>query len=208
MFGIVNRGLPPEAGAGGASLSLSCVFRQKRVVFQHGEGVVVDIFSGCVCFAENLLEVLVSDCGEMRTVLRRNAQHDRVRGQCFALAHGHVFGKLVHHAVHGKPGFTAVGQRRVGGAAICTGGHAEGGVTRCAVGGGSQKVGWSSTLAFEQHVAPAAIRAAWRLGHGVEGCDGEESTKKNPFHSFSLFCDQPRVKVPGRSLRQGKPELL
>jgi hypothetical protein len=44
-----------------------------------------------------------------------------------------------------------------------------------------------ATLTFEQHVAPTAIRTAWRLSHGVEGNSGEESTQKNPFHSFVLF---------------------
>jgi len=78
------------------------------------------------------------------------------------------FGQLVHHAIHGNPGFAAIGQRSVGGAAVGARGHAEGGVTGGAVGGGREEVGGSTALAFEQHVAPAAVRTAWRLGHGVD----------------------------------------
>ncbi|MOA42571.1 hypothetical protein D3C78_1646330 [compost metagenome] len=48
-------------------------------------------------------------------------------------------------------------------------------------------MGRCAALALEQHVAPAAVRSTRGLGHGVEGNRGEQSTQKNPFHSFVLF---------------------
>ena len=46
---------------------MSGVLGQTRVVFQNGQGVGMHILSGHVSFAEDLLEVLVSDGGEVRT---------------------------------------------------------------------------------------------------------------------------------------------
>ncbi|MNG37848.1 hypothetical protein D3C84_1253270 [compost metagenome] len=78
----------------------------------------MDIFGSHIRRLEDFLEVLVSDSGKVRTVFWSDTEHYSIGGQRFTFAHGHVFGKLVHHAVHGEPGFTTVGQRRVGRAAI------------------------------------------------------------------------------------------
>ncbi len=144
-------------------------------------------FSSGVGAVEDLAEVLVSNRGEVRAIFRCNAENHGVGGQSFALALRHVFGKLVHHAVHGEPGLAAVAQRSLGRATVGARGHAEGGVAGSTVGGGSQEVSRSPALAFEQHVAPAAVRATRRFCHGVDRDCGEQSTQKNPFHSFVLF---------------------
>ncbi len=153
------------------------------------------VFSGHVSLAEDLLEVFVSDGSEVRTVFRRHTQYHGISRQRFAVAFGHVFGQFVHHAIHGEPGFAAVRQRRVGGATVGPGRHAERGVTGSAVGGGSEEVRRGATLTFEQHVAPTAIRAARGLRHCVDGYSGEESTEKNPFHIFVLFVCIPMDRV-------------
>ena len=142
---------------------------------------------GSLLSTARVLEVLVGDSGEMRAVFRRHTEDHGIGGQGFALALGHVFGELVHHAVHGEPGFAAIGECGLGRAAVGARGHAEGCVAGGAVGGGSQEVGRRAALALEQQVAPAAVRAAWRFGHGVDRDSGEQSTQKNPFHSVVLF---------------------
>ncbi len=155
------------------------------------------VFCGHVSLAEDLLEVLVSHSGEVITIFWSNAQDHGIGGQSFAIAFGHVFGQLVHHAIHGNPRFAAVSQRAVGAATVGARGHAEGGVTGGAVGGGSEEVSRRAALAFEQHVAPTTVRATWRFGHCIEGDNGEESTEKDPFHSFVLLVCKPMDKGSG-----------
>jgi len=186
-------------GAGRSSVSLGSVFRQTGITFQYSQGVVVHVVSGDVSLAEDLLEVLVGHGREVFAIFWGNAQYHGVGGQCFTIALGHVFGQLVHHAIHGNPGLAAVGQGAVGAATVGARGHAEGGVTRSTVGGGRQEVRWSTALAFKQHVAPTAVRAAWCFSHCIDGDDGEESTEKDPFHSFFLFVCKPMDKGSGTS---------
>ena len=162
------------------------------------------VFSGHVSLAEDLLEVLVGHLREVRAIFRCYAQDHGISGQRFAIAFGQV-----HHAIHGEPGFAALGHRCVGRATVGAGSHTERGVTGSAVGGGSKEVRRGATLTFEQHVAPTAIRAARGLRHCVDGYSGEESTEKNPFHSFVLFMCIPMDRVLAlRALPEDRTESV
>ncbi len=136
----------------------------------------------------------MGDGGEVLAVLRLHAQHHGIGGQRFAIALGHVFGQLVHHAAEHQQALAAIGQRAVGMAAVGAGGHAEGVVAGSAVGGRRDHVGGHAALAFEEHVAPAAAGAAGSVGESVEGGGGEQGTEQNPFHRlFSLEVDRSHL---------------
>ncbi|MCY1448209.1 hypothetical protein D9M71_648640 [compost metagenome] len=93
-----------------------------------------------------------------------DAQQGGIGIQRLALALGHVLGNVVQHAVHGQQRTAAVAQAHAGIAAVGAGGEAEGGVAGSTVGGGREQVGNQATLAFEQHVPPAATAATGLVG--------------------------------------------
>src|SRR5690606_11582901 len=147
-----------------ASGRLFHVARQLRVAAHHIEGSGQYLFAGGISLTEDGAKVLVSDLGEMCTVLGLDTQQSGIGVQSFALAHCHVFGDGVEHAIHGQHRAAVVAQCTTGVTTVGAGGHAEGGVARGTVGGGSQNVRCKTALTFEQHVAPAAAIAAGRVG--------------------------------------------
>src|SRR5690606_6490269 len=136
------------------------VLGQNLVTLHHGQSGSVNLLGGDVGGAEDLVEVLAGHCGKAGTILGGYAHDNRVGGQGFTLTAGHVFGQLVHDAAQYQHGLAVVGHLAVGVTAVGTGRQAEGGVTGGTVGDGIHQVGGQAALTFEQHVTPAATRAA------------------------------------------------
>src|SRR5690606_28527730 len=91
-------------------------------------------------------------------------------------------GQLVHDAAQYQHGLAAVGPIAAGVTSVGAGGHAEGGATGGPVGNGSQQVRGQPALTFDQHVTPAATRAAVSGSEGVEGSGSQQRSNEKAFH--------------------------
>lgn len=176
-----------QTAARNGGLGFVGVFSQTSVFLHHRQGGGVHVSGADRGAAEDFIEVRMGGFVEVRAVLRCYTQNHGVGGQGFALAFGHVFRQLVHHVADDQHRLAAVGQGAVGGAAVGARGHAEGGVARGAVGGGGDEVRSRAALAFEQHVAPAAVRAAGCFGEGGRGNSNKQGTEQEFFHGFTRY---------------------
>src|SRR5690554_4889436 len=172
-----------QAGRAQAGRSgLVGVLGQNRVTLHHGQSGSVNLLGGDVGGAEDLVEVLAGHGGKASAILGGYTHDDGVGGQGFTLTAGHVLGQLVHDAAQYQHGLAVVGQLAAGVASVGAGGHAEGGVTGGTVGDGSHQVRGQAALTFEQHVTPAATRAAGSGSEGIEGSGSQQRSNEKAFH--------------------------
>src|SRR5690554_1214597 len=171
-----------RAGRRQAGSDLVGVLGQNLVTLHHGQGGSVNLLGGDVGGAEDLVEVLAGHGGKASAILGGYTHDDGVGGQGFTLTAGHVLGQLVHDAAQYQHGLAVVGQLAAGVTSVGAGGHAEGGVTGGTVGDGSHQVRGQAALTFEQHVTPAATRAARGGSEGIKGSGSQQRSNEKAFH--------------------------
>src|SRR5690606_29871677 len=166
-----------------ASVAVSgYVLGQTAVGFHNVQDGSVYVCSSDVSSREDAVEVAVNGLRERCAVFRLDTHGNGHGIHGFAFAVGSVNDELIHYAFHADQRSAAVSQGAVNGAAVGTSSHAEGGIAGGAVGDGSREVRDHATLALEDHVTPAAIRAARCFGHGHGGSAEQQCANQYFFH--------------------------